>query len=74
MPNIELINKYIRMKLEKEGLDEVTAIEAAGWLNEAGILDDSRHRRGLPLRVLLRNNQVIGAYQTANRRWYIRRT
>lgn len=48
------INAHIQHQLRLTGLDEVTAVEAACWLDEVGLLKDSPHRPGLPLRRLLR--------------------
>jgi hypothetical protein len=55
-------------------MDMVTAVEAAGWLDEAGLLSDSPHRPGLPLRNLLREQRIRGQRQEPNRRWFIDRT
>lgn len=49
------------------------AVEAAAWLDEAGLLADSSIRPGLPLRRLLREHRILGQRQEANRRWYIDR-
>jgi len=57
------ISAYIQNRLTKEGLDCVSANEAARWLDVAGLLRDSAHRPGLPLRKLLRSGLITGARQ-----------
>jgi hypothetical protein len=55
---------------------EVTAVEAATWLDQAHILEDSPSRPGLPLRRLLRAGRIEGAEQHPSRpygRWFITR-
>lgn len=42
---IEFIQKELRVK----GLREVTAVEAAEWLDKAGLLKDSASKPGLAL-------------------------
>ena len=71
MPDITLINCHIQEQLRKRGLMEVTAMEAAEWLDRFGILADSTSRSGLPLRKLLRAGKIVGQRQEGNRRWYI---
>lgn len=51
---ISSINAYLQHQLNERGMPNVTAVEAAEWLDQAGILKDSIHRPGLPLRNLLR--------------------
>jgi hypothetical protein len=58
--NINLINEHIQKRLLTERKNEVTAIEAAVWLDTAGVLSDSQVRRGLPLRRLLREKLIAG--------------
>ena len=71
--NIEDINNYIQEQLRLKGQSVTTAVEAAEWLDRAGILKDSPHRRGKPLRDLLRQGLIVGQRQKPNRRWYIDR-
>jgi len=55
-------------------MDEVAAVEAARWLDSAGVLSDSDSRPGLPLRNLLRAGAIAGADQrppTKHGRWFI---
>lgn len=52
---------------------EVPAVEAAHWLDQAGLLRDSEIRHGLPLRNLLRAGLIVGQRQEPNRRWFIDR-
>lgn len=62
---------HIQDQLKKRGLLEVDAVEAAKWLDRAGILRDSLQRPGLPLRNLLRAGLIIGQRQESNHRWFI---
>lgn len=74
--DINAINRFIQLELSRRGESETTAVEAAAWLERAGLLADSPHRPGLPLRNLLRANAIQGAEQRPPRkygRWYIRR-
>ena len=68
------INNFLQSELERRRLDEVRAVDAAQWLSEAGLLADSQHRRGLPLRNLLRDGAIANSEQrpnTKNGRWFI---
>ena len=70
------INGYLQGCLHDRDRHEVSAVEAARWLNHAGLLTDSESRPGLPLRNLLRAGQILGANQRParpNGRWYITR-
>jgi len=69
--NSATISLYLQQQLRKRNKFEVTAVEAARWLNRAGILNDSTHRPGLPLRSLLRKKEVLGAFQKSGRFWFI---
>ena len=74
MPDLRSINLYLQERLEREWSEEVSAVEAAGWLDEAGLLRD--HKNGLPLRNLLRAGRIAGQEQRPNQpngRWWIRR-
>lgn len=71
MANLFRINDHIQQTLKKKNMKEVTAVEAAEWLDRAGILKDSDTRKGLPLRDLLRGGKIRGQRQEANRRWFI---
>lgn len=57
------ITAFLQNQLRQLGLAEVPAVEAAQWLDRAGLLTDSASRRGLPLRRLLRGGQVSCAVQ-----------
>lgn len=70
MPNTNQISQFIQEQLRLRDLDEVTAVDAAKWLDSVGLLTDSSNRPGLPLRKLLRSKQIKGR-QEANGRWYI---
>jgi excisionase family DNA binding protein len=70
------INGYLQGCLHDRDWYEVRAVEAACWLDDAGLLTDSESRPGLPLRNLLRAGQIVGANQRParpNGRWYITR-
>lgn len=74
MPDPEEIAALLQRRLDQSGLDEVTAVEAAVWLDDADVLKDSRTRPGLPLRELLRAGKISHAEQrppSPNGRWYI---
>jgi hypothetical protein len=66
----------IQAQLRRRGLDEVSAVEAARWLDTDDVLRDSDSRPGLPLRKRLRAGEIRGATQrpaTPHGRWYITR-
>ena len=74
MPDLHSINLHLQERLEREWRGEVSAVEAAGWLDEAGLLRDRKN--GLPLRNLLRAGRIAGQEQRPNQpngRWWIRR-
>jgi hypothetical protein len=71
--DIETINDHIQQQLRIRGMHSVSAVQAAGWLEEAGLLGDSPHRPGLPLRNLLRGGHIVGQRQEPNHRWFIDR-
>ncbi|OQX56567.1 MAG: hypothetical protein B5M53_00760 [Candidatus Cloacimonas sp. 4484_209] len=73
MPDISAINRFIQEQLRKKGLYEVTAVEAARWLDSAGLLKDSKSHSGLRLRNLLRDKLIDGQRQEPNKRWFIDR-
>lgn len=54
-------------------MDFVGAVDAAQWLDQAGLLRDSTERPGKPLRELLRSGNIAGQRQELNGRWYIDR-
>jgi hypothetical protein len=71
------INAVLQAQLRRQHMDEVTAVEAARWLDAAGVLKDSDARPGLPLRNLLRAGRIDGAIQRPASpfgRWHITRT
>src|SRR4051794_5547360 len=74
--NVREVSDLIQDRLRQTGIQEVTAVEAAAWLDIAGALRDSPHRPGLPLRNLLRSGQIRGGEQrppSRNGRWFITR-
>ena len=72
--NINDINQFLQNKLNEQELSEVSAVDAAYWLDEAGILKDTKDRPGKPLRDLLRDNKINNAIQKNARFWFILRT
>lgn len=73
---VDKINACLQAQLQRQGLDEVAAVDAARWLDAAAVLKDSDSRPGLPLRNLLRAGRIQGATQrpaTPHGRWYIER-
>ena len=67
MPDLNAINLYLQERLERDGRDEVRALEAARWLDEAGLLRN--HRNGLPLRRLFRAGRIAGRQQRPDERY-----
>ncbi|MEN6520494.1 MAG: mismatch-specific DNA-glycosylase [Armatimonadota bacterium] len=72
MADVNAINRYLQDRLQTDDLSEVTAVEAAQWLHQVGLLRNSASRPGLPLRNLLRKGQIDGQHQSPNGRWCIR--
>ncbi len=75
MPDLEAINNHVQHRLKQDRLPEVTAVDAAAWLDEAGLLKDSPERRGRTLRNYLRAGKIVGAVQIPKRKngnWFIR--
>ena len=71
MPDDVAITAHLQARLHNLGRAQVNAIEAARWLGDVGLLDDSIARPGLPLRNLLRAGRIGHAYQLSNGRWFI---
>ena len=74
MPDLYAINLHLQQRLELDWREEVRAVEAARWLDKAGLLTD--RKGGLPLRNLLRAGRIAGQEQRPNRKngaWFIRR-
>lgn len=57
------LTAHIQAELRRRGLIEVSAVEAARWLDRGGLLRDSGSRPGAPLRKLLRQGVIGGAVQ-----------
>ena len=73
---VKRINECLQKFLNDKSHGEVTAVDAAKYLDEIGLLSDSRLRPGLPLRNLLREGRIVGADQRppqAYGRWWIKR-
>lgn len=71
---IRAINDFLQKRLRVTSLDEVTAVEAARWLNDADLLDDDATRPGRNLRRLLNSGEIEGAIQRPNQKngnWFI---
>lgn len=64
------INAFLQTQLTRRGLDRVAAVEAATWLEGAGLVSDSRERPGRPLRNRLRSGRIVGGRQIG-KRWFI---
>lgn len=74
MPDLYAINLHLQERLERDGREEVGAVEAARWLDKAGLLRN--YRNGLPLRRLLRAGRIAGQEQRPDKkygRWFIHR-
>ena len=71
MPEVALINRFLQRELHVRGLKEVTAVEAAHWLDQAGMLRNSPTRSGILLRDLRRARKIRGQRQELNGRWFI---
>jgi hypothetical protein len=72
-PDPDVISTFLQRRLKNLECDSTTAVEAAQWLDLAGILTDSQDRPGRPLRVLLREGRIKGQRQEPNGRWHIHR-
>lgn len=70
MSNSQQIIEYLDHWMMENHIKELRAVQAAEILDKAGILRDSKHRPGLPLRNKLRNAEIPHAYQSG-RYWYI---
>jgi hypothetical protein len=71
--DVAQINGFLQDELRRSERSEVPAVEAARWLDRAGLLRDSPIRPGLPLRNLLRVGLITGQRQEPNHRWFIDR-
>ena len=74
MPDLYAINIHLQERLEQDRREEVRAVEAARWLDKAGLLRN--YNNGLPLRRLLRAGRIAGQEQRPNQKngaWFIRR-
>ena len=73
MKNTETIISILDHYMIENNLASLTAVEAAELLDKRGILKDSKLRKGLPLRNILRDGGIPHAYQIGNR-WHIPRS
>ena len=67
--SIKDINACIQKKLKESGLEKVSSLDAAQWLDEAGLLKDNPKKLGNALRNHLQND-ILGATKEKNR-WFI---
>jgi hypothetical protein len=67
------VSSFLQDELRKRNIMSVAAVEAARWLDYAGMLKDSATRPGLPLRDMLRAGKIAGQRQEMNGRWFIDR-
>jgi hypothetical protein len=77
MSTTTAINSRLQTELRRRKRAEVTAVEAARWLDSGHVLEDRRDRLGGPLRVFLRDGLIDGAEQRPPRphgRWFITRS
>ncbi len=65
------ISYFLQKELKRRGKSEVSAVEAAEWLDSVGIFKDCMHRPGKRLRDKLREGKIVGQRQEPNKRWYI---
>jgi hypothetical protein len=68
------ISAFLQNELKQRQRAEVEAVEAARWLDAAGLLKDRPERPGAPLRELLREGRIVGAEQRPpgrHGRWFI---
>ncbi len=68
---VEEINACIQKKLSESGMEKVSVVDAAQWLDEAGLVKDNPNRPGNALRYYLQND-IQGAKKEKNR-WFIYR-
>jgi hypothetical protein len=70
MATPEAISAFLESQLVSLNRDGVSAVEAADWLIEKGLLagDKQPYKH---LRFLLRTGKIKGAYQFPNKRWVI---
>jgi len=67
------VNDHLQAELRRRDLGEVSAVDAAAWLDAAGLCRDSIDRPGRELRRLLRGGRIVGARHEVNRRRFIER-
>jgi hypothetical protein len=68
------IGAFLQRTLDMLGLTEVDAVQAARWLDQAGLLSDSPSRPGKPLRDRLRSGRIRCGVQRPPQqhgRWFI---
>lgn len=64
---VEKIIEYLDNYLAKTGRPDIYPVEANALLAKAGLLHDSKHRPGKPLRDLLRKRQLPHAFQSGGK-------
>lgn len=70
MADIAAIIKFLDNYLQKNNKESLTPPEANELLEKAGLLKDSNTRKGLPLRKLLRKDELPHAFKVG-RFWSI---
>ena len=70
---IASINNYIQHRLKSGDLPEVSLTQAAKWLDEYGILSDSKVTPGYSLRRHILKGNILGVYRKNNYFWFIKR-
>lgn len=73
MADIKTLIKFLDDYLAKNNLLHLTPVEANELLERHGLLQDSKIRKGKPLRDLLRAGRIPHAYQTGGKysKWFI---
>jgi hypothetical protein len=74
MVDEQTVSDFIQRELARRNRADVPAVEAAQWLDDAGLLPDLASRPAKPLRDLLRAGKIVGQRQEMDRRWFIDRT
>lgn len=67
------VNAFLQDELRKRNIMSVAAVDAARWLDDAGLLKNSATRPGKPLRDVLRAGMIDGQRQEMSGRWFIDR-
>jgi hypothetical protein len=73
MKNLQAIIAHLDKHIEQNNMKPLRPVTANEILEKAGLLNDSKHRRGLPLRNILREGLIPHAYQEGGKgsNWFI---